>query len=324
MTTPYDIITRSLKDIGALAAGEVPTADEAQDAFDMLNDMCAQWSNENMMVFYKTEIIFPVVQNQVQYTIGPGGQIGASFTGSISGTTLTISGGGILSGAIAIGQTLSGTGVTAGTTIVGYTTGAGGNVNELGTYTVSKSQTVTTTTISAYYERPLTIESAFVRVSTTSNGVPIYGGGLDYPVAVFSLEEYESIGLKTLNGPWPKGVYYQPSELLGTVYVWPNPAQGEMHLFASTIFRQFSNLTDTIQLPQGYNMSLRWCLAERLMPMFGKVNQIQATMINGYAAQAKATIKRTNMRPPQISRYPDALMMGRAKDAAFIMDGGFR
>ena len=324
MTTPYDIITRSLKDIGALAAGEVPTADEAQDAIDMLNDMCAQWSNENMMVFYNTEIIFPVVQNQVQYTIGPGGQIGASFTGSISGTTLTISGGGILSGAIAIGQTLSGTGVTAGTTIVGYTTGAGGNVNELGTYTVSKSQTVTTTTISAYYERPLTIESAFVRVSTTSNGVPIYGGGLDYPVAVFSLEEYESIGLKTLNGPWPKGVYYQPSELLGTVYVWPNPAQGEMHLFASTIFRQFSNLTDTIQLPQGYNMSLRWCLAERLMPMFGKVNQIQATMINGYAAQAKATIKRTNMRPPQISRYPDALMMGRAKDAAFIMDGGFR
>ena len=324
MTTPYDIITRSLKDIGALAAGEVPTADEAQDAFDMLNDMCAQWSNENMMVFYKTEIIFPVVQNQVQYTIGPGGQIGASFTGSISGTTLTISGGGILSGAIAIGQTLSGTGVTAGTTIVGYTTGAGGNVNELGTYTVSKSQTVTTTTISAYYERPLTIESAFVRVSTTSNGVPIYGGGLDYPVAVFSLEEYESIGLKTLNGPWPKGVYYQPSELLGTVYVWPNPAQGEMHLFASTIFRQFSNLTDTIQLPQGYNMSLRWCLAERLMPMFGKVNQIQATMINAFAAQAKATIKRTNMRPPQISRYPDALMMGRAKDAAFIMDGGFR
>ena len=43
MTTSYGIITGSLKDIGALAAGEVPTADEAQDAFDMLNDMCAQW-----------------------------------------------------------------------------------------------------------------------------------------------------------------------------------------------------------------------------------------------------------------------------------------
>jgi hypothetical protein len=58
MTTPYDIISRALKDIGALAAGESPSADDAQDSFDMLNDMCAQWSNENMMVFYKTEIIF--------------------------------------------------------------------------------------------------------------------------------------------------------------------------------------------------------------------------------------------------------------------------
>ena len=31
MTQPIDIITRAMKDIGALAAGEVPTADEAQD-----------------------------------------------------------------------------------------------------------------------------------------------------------------------------------------------------------------------------------------------------------------------------------------------------
>jgi hypothetical protein len=71
-------------------------------------------------------------------------------------------------------------------------------------------------------------------------------------------------------------------------------------------------------------MALRWCLAERLMPMFGKSNQTQVALITSYAAQAKSTIKRTNMRPPQVSRYPDALMMGKAKDAGFIMDGGFR
>ena len=47
-------------------------------------------------------------------------------------------------------------------------------------------------------------------------------------------------------------------------------------------------------------------------------------MINAYAAQGKATIKRTNMKPPQIARYPDSLMTGRARDAGFIMDGGFR
>jgi len=324
MTTPNDIITRAMKDIGAIAAGEVPTADEAQDGLDMLNDMLAQWSNENMMVFYRSEIIFQTTQNQVQYTIGPSGQMGATFTGSISGTTLTVPANGVTAGGINIGMTLSGTGITAGTRIVAFQTGAGGNVNEGGTYTVSPSQTVSSTTITAYYERPLTIESGFVRVATMQGGSNIAGGYLDYPLTIFSLEEYESIGIKQLNGPWAKGIYYQPSELLGTVYVYPNPSQGELHLFTQTIFREFGNLNDTIQLPQGYNMALRWCLAERLLPMFGKVNQVQISLINAYAAQGKATIKRTNMRPVQIARYPDSLMTGRARDAGFIMDGGFR
>lgn len=323
MTKPIDIITRAMKDIGAVAAGEVPTADEAQDGLDLLNDMIAQWSNENMMVFYKTEIIFPTVQNTVQYTLGPGGSVGATFTGSISGFTLTIPANGVTSGGITMGMTLSGTGIAAGTTIVGFGTGAGGNVNEGGTYTLSKSQTVASTTINAYYERPLTIESGFVRVATMQGGSSVAGGYLDYPLAILSLEEYESLGIKQLNGPWAKMIYYMPAETLGTLYVYPNPSQGELHLFTQTIFRNFGSLTDTINFPQGYNMALRWCLAERLMPMYGKKDQVQIAMINAYAAQAKATIKRTNMRPPQVSRYPDALMMGKAKDAGWIMDGGF-
>lgn len=312
-----------MKDIGALASGEVPTSDESQDCLDLLNDMLDQWSNENMMVFYKTEIVFPCVSNQIQYTLGPSGNVSATFTGSISGFTLTVPSDGVTSGAITIGMTLSGSGITAGTTIVGFTTGAGGNVNEGGTYTVSKSQTVASTTITAYYQRPLGIETAFVRVNTTANGVPITGGGLDYPVSILSPEEYQSIGLKSLNGPWPKAIYYQPSENLGTVYVWPNPAQGELHLFVETIFRNFANLTTDIQFPQGYDMALRRCLAEQLLPMFGKTNQIQVQMIMALASQAKSTIKRTNMKPPQVSTYPDALQTGRSKDAGWILSGGF-
>ena len=69
MTQPIDIISRALKDIGALEAGETPTPEAAQDAFDMLNDLVDQWSNEEMMVFYKNEIVFPIVPGQTQYTI---------------------------------------------------------------------------------------------------------------------------------------------------------------------------------------------------------------------------------------------------------------
>ena len=64
------------------------------------------------------------------------GQSGASITGSIASTTLTVSAVG--AGAVAVGQALSGTGVTAGTVII---SGSGS------TWTVYPSQTASITTI---------------------------------------------------------------------------------------------------------------------------------------------------------------------------------
>ena len=65
-----------------------------------------------------------------------------TVTGSISGTTLTVSAAGS-SDLLSVGCTISGSGVTAGTTIASLGTGVGGT----GTYTVSASQTVGSTTI---------------------------------------------------------------------------------------------------------------------------------------------------------------------------------
>jgi len=321
MTTPIDIISSALKDIGALAAGETPTPEAAQDAFIMMNRMIDQWSNEQMMVFYKTEIIYTLTPGQTQYTIGPGGEIGAVFTGSITNNVLTVTA--ITSGAISLGMTITGTGVQTGTKITGFLTGAGGNVNEAGTYQINVSQNVSSTTLNAFYQRPLSINSAFVRVNTSSNGQPILNGGLDYPVAILNVEDYEMIGLKTLNGPWPKALYYQPTETLGNLFVWPNPAQGEMHIFADTLFSQYTSINDTMLLPQGFESCLEWCLAERLMPQYGKASPTQIQMVNAFAAQGKSTLKRTNMKPVQSARYSDALLMSRAKDAGWILTGGF-
>jgi hypothetical protein len=60
----------------------------------------------------------------------------ASFTGAISGTTLTASA--VLYGNLGIGSVIAGSGVTGGTTITAFGTGSGG----AGTYTVSASQSV--------------------------------------------------------------------------------------------------------------------------------------------------------------------------------------
>jgi hypothetical protein len=67
----------------------------------------------------------------------------AIVTGAISGTTLTVSA--VTSGTLRIGQTIEGAGVTDGTIIKAFGTGSGG----VGTYTVSASQTVSSTTIYA-------------------------------------------------------------------------------------------------------------------------------------------------------------------------------
>jgi hypothetical protein len=67
-------------------------------------------------------------------------ETGFTGTGSISGTTLTISS--VTSGALAIGSVLT-TGASAGTTVVAFLTGLGG----VGTYQVNTSQTVGSTTI---------------------------------------------------------------------------------------------------------------------------------------------------------------------------------
>jgi hypothetical protein len=67
----------------------------------------------------------------------------AVVTGSISGTTMTVTA--VASGVLAIGQAVTGTAVTAGTTITGFASGSGGT----GTYTVSPSQTVSSTTLAA-------------------------------------------------------------------------------------------------------------------------------------------------------------------------------
>ena len=67
----------------------------------------------------------------------------AIVTGSISGTTLTVSA--VTSGTLKIGQTIEGSGVTDGTIITAFGSGSGG----AGTYTVSASQTVSSTTIYA-------------------------------------------------------------------------------------------------------------------------------------------------------------------------------
>lgn len=77
----------------------------------------------------------------VSIVVGSPNAPAATFTASITGTTLTVSA--VASGTLAIGQTVDGAGLLPGTIITGLGTGSGGT----GTYTISKAQTVTSETM---------------------------------------------------------------------------------------------------------------------------------------------------------------------------------
>lgn len=82
------------------------------------------------------------------------------MTGSIATTVLTVTP--VISGTLAVGMTISGTGVTAGTTITSLGTGTGGT----GTYNVSASQTVISTTITG--TAPVTNTTYWAKADATN------------------------------------------------------------------------------------------------------------------------------------------------------------
>lgn len=92
----------------------------------------------------------------------------AVVTGSIAGTKLTVTA--VTSGALSIGQTLSGADVTGGTTVTGY--------NADGTYNVSASQTVTSTTITGA-GGPVTV---FGGIAVNSKIEPLFGSSASNPL----------------------------------------------------------------------------------------------------------------------------------------------
>ena len=102
-----------------------------------------------------------------------------SFTGSITGTTLTATT--MTYGALQVGQEITGTGVAAGTFITSFVTGTGQNNG--GTYTVNISQTVSAGTTLTGYQRSELAPSGKGEfgLSIVQNGQPIDFGGSPTP-----------------------------------------------------------------------------------------------------------------------------------------------
>jgi len=70
LVTPYDILTQSLKKAGVLGVGQIPLAEDINDAFLDLNDLLAQWQRKRWLIWHLVD--YSVVSTGAQfYTVGP-------------------------------------------------------------------------------------------------------------------------------------------------------------------------------------------------------------------------------------------------------------
>ena len=113
-----------------------------------------------------------IVDGTYRYTWLISNPSSATFTGSISSTTLTVTS--VLSGTIAVGDAIFGLGVEQNTVVTALGTGTGG----AGTYTVSNSQTVASTAINSVAAPAVftaSITGTTMTVSAISSGTLVVG-----------------------------------------------------------------------------------------------------------------------------------------------------
>lgn len=90
MPAALELIESSMRLIGAIATGETPTADEANDALDALNDMLEAWSLQRLAVYRSVQLSRALIPGQATYTVGPGGQFSGDRPVRITSARVTL------------------------------------------------------------------------------------------------------------------------------------------------------------------------------------------------------------------------------------------
>ncbi len=208
MTTALQLVTSSLRKLGAVAAGEALDADEQSDALAALNQILESWNLKGLALFRRENAAYTLVPSQQAYSVGSG----ADFDGA----------------------------------------------------------------------RPITLHSAFVT-----------RGGIDYPLAVLTQEQWNDILQKSTQSEIPEGVYYEPTFPDGTMRFWPIPIEAlTVTLAIDMQLAAIADINDELDFPPGYERALLYALAVDLAPEYPAVTLSQAVI--DAASDALADIKRAN------------------------------
>ncbi|GJE37844.1 phage adaptor protein [Methylobacterium persicinum] len=168
------------------------------------------------------------------------------------------------------------------------------------------------------------IESAYFRINPGQRIAPDFSldfsadfgpqireaaNAVDVPLSVIrSREDYAGLALKGAPG-FPAAVYLDADFPVGTLYVWPAPSTGEIHIVVQATLSAFPDLTTDIVLPDEYAEALLYNLAARLRPSYQKAPDPTMT------ALARASLNTVKVANGQIGTLsmPDTLTTAPAR-----------
>ena len=190
--------------------------------------------------------------------------------------------------------------------------------------------TFSNSTTFAYYQNlisiPLTGQASF----TIGPGGDISGdraieinsayvdrNGVSYPVKVIDNERYDRITYKLLAGANTQAIYYEAQYPLGIVECFPIATGCTLYMRVLNIVKQFTSLTDTIDMPPGYEDYIMLALAIRMAPSYGMTVQRETQMAYRRASNA---VKTNNLIIPTMS-LPVAVQSGNRGSYSDYLSG---
>lgn len=159
-----------------------------------------------------------------------------------------------------------------------------------------KKLTMSTTGSNTYTlsERPVHIESASVA-----------SGGIDSRLEIVDSAGWESVPEKAATSVYVRVLYCDYAYPTATVYIAPIPRlTGTLEIWIYTVLPQFATVTDSIDLPPGYEDAIRYNFALALLPEYPR-GQADPSL-PALAQQYKASIQQLNALNHMRSMMPPA------------------
>lgn len=139
------------------------------------------------------------------------------------------------------------------------------------------------------------------------------------PIQIRDYQWWAGVSVRSVTTTFPTDLYYEADWPLGILHFWPVPnSTYGLELFTTNTFAQVA-ITDSLNLPSGYQNAIMLTLAENVAPSYGKaISPLTAAK----AREARETIFAVNSLTPRLMTQDAGMPSNSRNRASFLYRTG--